>query len=129
MSFTTTQQRVGLVLAGLLSAANIPSVFFPTPDGGEGPPMAILAVGTVLGIVGIAAVAIAWRSGNRAAIRVAAGVLIISVLTSLPAFFVDVSAALKLLVGTSVLLAVLAVVLMFSPSDRSVPVTDGGGQP
>ncbi|MEJ7744515.1 MAG: hypothetical protein WKF73_19460 [Nocardioidaceae bacterium] len=124
MSSTTTRQKIGLGLAGLLSALNITSVFFPTPEGETGPPFAILAVGTLLGVIGLVAVIIAWRSGNRAAIRVAAGTLIINLLTSLPAFFVDVSAAVKLLVGVSVLLTVLAVGLMFSPSRRAVPVLD-----
>ena len=124
MSPTTTREKVGLVLAGLLSAANIPSVFFPTPDGENGPPLAILVVGSILGVIGLVAVVIAWRSGSRTAIRVAAGALIINLLTSLPAFFVDVPAGVKLLVGVSVLLTVLAVVLMFSPSRQPTPVLD-----
>lgn len=125
MSSTTTRQKVGFVLAGLLSLANIVSIFFPTPEGETGPPMAILVVGVITGVVGLVAVVIAWRSGNRAAIRVATGVLIISVLTSLPAFFVDVPAGVKLGVGVSVLLSVLTIVLMFSStSRRPVPVMD-----
>jgi hypothetical protein len=124
MSPTTTRQKVGLVLAGLMSAGNIPSVFFPAPDGDEGPPMSVLAVDTVLGVIGLVAVVIAWRSGNRAAIRVAAGALILIMLTSLPAFFVDVPAGIKLLVGASVIWTVVAIGLRFSPSRRSVPVLD-----
>ncbi len=125
MSITTTsRQRVGLVLAGLLSAANIPSALFPAPEGETGPPLAVLIVGSLLGVVGLVAVVIAWRSDSRAAIRVAAGALIINLLTSLPAFFVDVPAGIKLLVGISVLATVVAVVLMFSPERRSVPVLD-----
>jgi hypothetical protein len=124
MTPMSTRQKVGLVLAGLLSAANIPSVFTPTPDGDEGPPYAILVVGTVLGVIGLVAVIIAWRRNNRTAVRVAAGALIISVLTSLPAFFVDVPALLKLLVGVSVLLTVLAIGLMLSASRPLTPVMD-----
>ncbi len=124
MSPTTTRQKVGLVLAGVLSVINIPSVFFPTPGGETGPPLAILFVGTVLGVIGLVAVVVAWRSGNRVAIRVAAGTLIINLLTSLPAFFVDVPPAVKALVGLSILVTVLAVALMFAPSRRSVPVLD-----
>ncbi|MEJ7630316.1 MAG: hypothetical protein WKF54_12065 [Nocardioidaceae bacterium] len=124
MSPTTTRQRVGLVLAGLLSAISIPSVFFPTGDGNDGPPLAILVLGSVLGVIGLAAVIVAWRSGSRTAIRVAAGALIINLLTSLPAFFVDVPAVIKLLTGISVLVTVLAVGLMFSPNRRRVPVLD-----
>jgi hypothetical protein len=124
MSPTTTRQKVGLALAGVLSLANVPSVFTPAP-GGDGPPFTILVVGSILGIIGLVAVVIAWRTGNRAAVRVAAGSLIINLLTSLPAFFVDVPAGVKLLVGVGVLVTVLAVGLMFSPTTRrSVPVLD-----
>lgn len=124
MSPTATRQKVGLVLAGVLSAINIPSAFFPTPEGDTGPPLGILVVGSILGVIGLVAVVIAWRSGSRAAIRVAAGALIINLLTSLPAFFVDVPTVVKLLVGLSVLLTVLAVGLMFAPSRQPVPVLD-----
>lgn len=124
MSPTTTRQKVGLVLAGLLSAANIPSFFFPTTEGESGPPLPILVLGSILGVVGLVAVIIAWRSGNRAAVRVAAGTLIVNLLTSLPAFFVDVPAVIKLVVGVSVLLTVLAVALMFSSSRQPAPVLD-----
>ncbi|MFY9916533.1 MAG: hypothetical protein WAK18_17805 [Nocardioidaceae bacterium] len=124
MSTTTTRQKIGLGLAGLMSAGSIPSVFFPTPDGKTGPPMAILVLSTVLGVVGLVAVVIAWRSGSRAAVRVVAGALIIGLLSSLPAFFVDVPAVVKLMTGVSVLVTVLAVVLMFSPAQRRVAVLD-----
>jgi hypothetical protein len=48
-------------------------------------------------------------------------------LTGLPAFFVDVSAAIKLASAVGVLVTVLAVALMFSPPRRSTPVLHGGG--
>ncbi len=124
MSPISTRQKVGLVLAGVMSVINIPSVFFPAPDGDEGPPLAVLAVNSVLGIIGLVAVIIAWRSGNKAAIRVAAGTLILNAITSLPAFFVDVPAGLKAVVGVSVLVTVATVVLMFSPARRPAPVLD-----
>jgi hypothetical protein len=124
MSPISTRQKVGLVLAGVMSVINIPSVFFPAPDGDEGPPLAVLAVNSVLGIIGLVAVVIAWRSGNKAAIRVAAGTLILNAITSLPAFFVDVPAGLKAVVGVSVLVTVATVVLMFSPARRPAPVLD-----
>jgi hypothetical protein len=124
MSPVSTRQKVGLAIAGLISVINIPSIFTPTPDGEEGPPIVVLAVNTVLGIIGLVAVIIAWRSGNKPAIRVAAGTLILNALTALPAFFVDVPAGIKVLVGFAVLVTVLAVVLMFSPARRSAPVLD-----
>ncbi|MEP6667381.1 MAG: hypothetical protein ABJA81_13110 [Nocardioidaceae bacterium] len=124
MSPTTSRQQVGLGLAGLLSALSIAAGFFPTEDGDVGPPLAILILGSVLGVIGLVAVVIAWRNGNRAAIRVAAGSLIINLLTSLPVFFVDTPAFVKVLVGISVIVTVLAVAMMFSPAHRPVPVLD-----
>jgi hypothetical protein len=122
-SLTTTKQKVGLTIAGLFSLGNIPS-FLTAPDAGEvGPPMPILVIGSVLGVVGLVAVVLAWR-GNRVALRVAAGAIIVSTLTGLPAFFVDVPMWVKALVAFSVLLTVLAVVLMFSGDRRPAPISD-----
>lgn len=118
----TTKQKVGLVICGLYSAANIPSAFVPTPDGEEGPPLAVLVIGSILGVVGLVTTVMAWR-GNRVALRVAAGCIIVMTLTGLPAFFVDVPMAIKALVGISIVVTVLAVVLMFS-GRRPEPVTD-----
>lgn len=120
----TTQQKVGLVVCGLLSLANVPSVLVPaTPEGEAGPPLAILALGSVLGLIGLVATVLAWR-GQRVALRVAAGAIIVAALTGLPAFFVDVPMAVKALVGASVVLTVLAVVLMFSGPRRATYVVD-----
>ena len=122
-SAANTKQKVGLVLCGLYSLANIPSFLEAPPDGEEGPPLAILVVGTVLGVIGVIAVILAWR-GNRVALRVAAGAIIIATLTGLPAFFVDVPMFVKALVGLSVVLTVAAVVLMFSGDHRPASITD-----
>jgi hypothetical protein len=119
----TTKQKVGLVLCILYSLANIPSALFPTPDGEEGPPLAILVVGSALGVIGLVAAVMAWR-GNRVALRVGAGAIIVITLTGLPAFFVDVPMAIKALVGFSVVLTVVTVVLMFSGDRRSASITD-----
>jgi hypothetical protein len=123
-SNTTTKQKVGLALCGLYSLANIPSVFASTPEGQEGPPMAILVIDTILGVIGLVATVLAWR-GNRVALRIAAGSIIIVTLTGLPAFFVDVPMFIKALVGFSVVLTVVTVALMFSGDRRpAAPVLD-----
>jgi uncharacterized membrane protein len=124
MNTASKRQKVGLVLAGIYSALNILGVLFLTPDGQVGPPIGILIIDSVLGLLGLVAVIVTWRTGNRAALRVAAGAIIIITLTALPAFFVDVPAGIKLLVGVWVLLTIAAVVLMFSPGRRSTPVLD-----
>ena len=120
---TTGRQKSGLVLAALISAANIPSAFSPTPAGEEGPPYAVLLVGAILGVIGLVAAVLAWR-GNRAALRVCAGTLIVNLLLTLPAFFVDVPAWIKAASAFFTLLTIAAVVLMFSTARRPVPVTD-----
>jgi hypothetical protein len=124
MNTISGRQRAGLVIAGLISLSNLPSALTSTPDGEEGPPYAILVLGTILGVIGLVAVVIAWRSGNQAAFRVTAGALVIGALSALPAFFVDVPAWLKLIVAGLMLITVLAIVLMFSPARRPVPVLD-----
>jgi len=124
MKTTSKRQKVGLLLAGFYSALNILGVLFPTPEGQDGPPIGILIIDSVLGVAGLVAVIVTWRTGNRAALRVAAGAIILMTLTALPAFFVDVPAGIKLLVGVFVLLTIAAVVLMFSPGRRTTPVLD-----
>jgi len=120
---TSTKQKVGFVLCALYSLSNIPSVLFPSGSGGdeEGAPMAILVVDSVLGVIGLVAAVLAWR-GNRVALRVAAGAIILITLTGLPAFFVDVPMAVKALVAFSVVITVVTVSLMFSGPRRSAVV-------
>jgi hypothetical protein len=121
---TSPKLRVGLALGALLGAANIPFVFDPTPSGEEGPPFLILLLSAVLGVVTIVAAVIAWRSGNRLAIRIGAAALIVNAVTSLPAFFVDISAWIKLASAVTILLTVVAVVLMLRRENGPVAITD-----
>lgn len=117
------KQKAGLVICTIFGLSNIPSVLFTAPDGEEGPPLAILVVCSILGVVAVVAAVMAWR-GNRVALRVAAGAIIIVTLTGLPAFFVDVPMGVKALVGFSVVVTVVTVVLMFSGDRRPASVTD-----
>lgn len=123
MHTPSSRQRTGLALAGLLSLISIPSALMPTPEGQVGPPYAVLLLSSVVGVVGVIAVILAWR-GNRAALRVAAGAVILPTLTALPAFFVEVPQWLRLVVALSVLLAITSVILMFSTARRSVPAME-----
>jgi hypothetical protein len=120
----TTKQKAGLVLAMLYGLANIPGFLAGEPDAGEeGPPASILVIGSILGVIILVGAIRAWR-GNKVALRVAAGAMILITLTGLPALFVDVPTAIKALVGVSVLLTVAAVVLMFSGDRRPSTVVD-----
>jgi hypothetical protein len=119
-----TRNKVGLVIAGLISLGNVPSVLEPTPDGDVGPPMVVLLADTVSGVIGLVAVVIAWRTGSRTAMRVTAACLVIALVTGLPALFVDVPAAIKILVAVFTVVALAALVLMFSGDRQRRPVLD-----
>lgn len=119
--------RIGLGLAALLGLADIGLILLPAPeqgDGPEGPPVGILVLAAVLGLVTLVAVAKAWRTGSRRAVRLTAGLRVLSVITALPAFFVDVDASVKVLVAVLVLVTTASVVLMLSPASRRGPVLD-----
>ncbi len=120
----STKNKVGLAIAGFLGVVDSLSVLTPTPDGEVGPPFGILVLGSILGVITLIAVVVGWTKANRAAIRVAAGARIVSVLTALPAFFVDVPWFIKVGVTVAVILTVVSVVLMLSPARQTSPVTD-----
>ena len=122
----STKNKVGLGLAIVYGVLNLPSFLTAAPEGETGPPLGIMILCSVLGLVVIVAGVMAWRTVNRPAARLAAASVIVITLTSLPAFFVDVPAWLKLGVGVTVLLALAAVVLMFTPDRQpaAVPAMD-----
>jgi hypothetical protein len=123
MQFTKLN-RAGLIVALLLGLLDLSAPFTPTPDGEDGPPYAILLIDAVLGLITVVAVVIAWRTARRGAVRIAAGARIISAVTALPAFFVEVPAALQAAVGLFVVVTIACVVLMLAPSRRPVTVSD-----
>ncbi|GAA5107062.1 hypothetical protein GCM10023339_04660 [Alloalcanivorax gelatiniphagus] len=116
----STKNKVGLGIAIFYAVTNLPSAFVPMgTSGDDGPPTAILWVCTVLSAVALVAGIMAWRTGSRPAARLTAASLIVVTLTSLPAFFVDVPAGLKVLVAAGVVVTVVFTVLIFSPARRS----------
>jgi hypothetical protein len=115
----STKNKVGLGLAMAYALTNLPSAITPVPEDVTGPPMSILVACSVLSAVALAAGVVAWRTGSRPAARLTAASMIIVTLTSLPAFFVDVPAAIKILVAAGVVLTVVFTVLIFSPGKRS----------
>ncbi|RZS91115.1 hypothetical protein EV189_0348 [Motilibacter rhizosphaerae] len=115
----TSRQGAGYVLGILVGLANIPGAFIPAGDDGAGPPVAVLVVSLVLGVLTVALLALAWRTRSRGALRASAVLLVINVITSLPAFFVSgVQAWVRLVAGLFVLASVAALVLLFSPDGR-----------
>ena len=120
----TTRTRAGLVIAALLGVADVVSAFFPTPAGQVGPPVPIVILGGLIGLATLAAVVVAWRTGRRGALRIVAGTRVLSAITALPGFFVDIPAWLKLLTAVFVVLTVVCVVLVLAPARRSASVAD-----
>jgi hypothetical protein len=123
-SRTTTQLRAGLALSAFLGLINIPFLFAPTPDGQDAPPVAVLVLSALLGLVSVVCAIVAWRSGNRLAIRINAAALLVNALTSLPAFFVDIDAWVKVAAAVSVVLTVIALVLTLRRERAPFTVTD-----
>jgi peptidoglycan/LPS O-acetylase OafA/YrhL len=115
----TTRNKVGLGLAILYGVTSIPSFLTAVDEGETGPPLPIMIVSSVLGLVAVVAGLIAWRRRSRPAARLTAASVVVITLTSLPAFFVDVPAGIKALVAFSVLFTVVTVVLMLSTAASS----------
>jgi hypothetical protein len=120
----STVNKVGLALAAVLGVSDVASAFSPTPEGEVGPPVGILLLGGVLGVVTLVAVVWAFRSRSRGAVRIVAASRIVSAITALPAFFVDIPDWLRLMAGVIVILTVVVVVMMLLPSRRSELVLD-----
>ncbi len=106
-------RKAGLILAGLVSLVNAPSALFPTPEGQVGPPLPILLVSSAVGLAGLLFCVLAWR-GSAGAARTLAVLLAIGVLVTLPAFFADIPAFLRLLAALFTIASVAAVALMFA---------------
>jgi len=115
----TPMHKVGLGMATLLSLADLVGPFAPAPDGEVGPPAGVLWLGFAFGALTLAGVVWAFRAGAPAARRLVAGSRVLSVLLALPAFFVDVPTAIKVLVAVAVALTAATVVLVLAPqADR-----------
>ena len=112
------KNRIGLVLTFLMGLANIPSVLASNDGGGyDSPPMAVMGLDTLCGVVAVVACVIAWRKGSRDVMRLASGANILMGLTAFPAFFVDIPPAIKVLAAASVVITFISVVLTLSPGE------------
>ena len=120
----TGRFRTGLAISALLGLSNIPFLFTSGPDDGSGPPTLVLVVSGLLGLVSVVCAVLAWRSGNRLAVRVNAAALIINALLTMPAFFVDVASWVKVIAAVSVLVTVVALVLTLRREPTPYTVTD-----
>lgn len=112
----TTRNRIGLVLAVLISLPDLGSLALlgTTPAPGEaGPPAVVLVFGAVMGVITIVAAVFAWRRRSRGGLRVAAATRLLSVAGSLPALFVDgVPAGLVVAVAVGLVITLVTVGLL-----------------
>jgi hypothetical protein len=107
--------RTGLVILGVLSLLDVAG---PLMTNGDNPPMSIALIGSVLGLLSLVCVYLAWRGAGRAVLPLV-GLRLLSALTAVPAFFVaDVPAAIQALAGVIVLLTLVGVALVVGSRGR-----------
>jgi hypothetical protein len=123
----TVKNKVGLVLAALLGLNGSlvsPFVLAGADDGPDaaGPPMPVLVVGAVLGLITLLAVVYTWRTGNRIGARVIAGIRVIAALLAVPAFFVSgVAPGVVALAAVVMVVTVVTIVLVLSRPSAATP--------
>ncbi|WP_416981355.1 hypothetical protein [Streptomyces sp. T028] len=110
----TCKNRVGLVLAGTLGLLDV-TFAFTIPEGDAdtpGPPVGIVVADAVLGLITVIAVVYTWRTADRTGSRAVAGSRVLSVITALPAFYVNGVPA-GIVTGTSAFVIVNVVAVAF----------------
>lgn len=108
---TNTVYRAGLVVLGLLSLGDLAA---PLLTDGETPPMFIAIIGSVLGLVSLVLLVLAWRGRTAAAIGLLA-VRLLSALTAVPAFLEPgVPLVPMVLAGLAITLTVVGAVLVLA---------------
>jgi hypothetical protein len=121
---TSPRLRAGLAISAFLGLAQFPFLFVPVPAGTDGPPVAVIILSMLLGLTSVVCAAVAWPSGNRLAVRINAAALLVNAVASLPAFFVDIQAWIKVGTAVQILLTVAALVLTLRREPTPYTVTD-----
>jgi hypothetical protein len=118
MSVVSRQFKVGLGIAVFLAAADLAALLLPTPEGEDGPPYFILVFAGLMGLVTMVAAYLARRGDRKATLAVVVS-RVLSVLTSLPAFLVDIPVAIKVLVAAAFVLTAVSVWLLLKPQEEA----------
>lgn len=119
------RNKVGLALAALLAVNDVAGLVTYQASAGEvGPPLGVLILDAVLGVVTLVFVVVGWRTRNRGAVRIAAGSRILSALTVVPAFFAGPPPAIVAFGALMVLVTVVAVALMLAPAPTTTRLRD-----
>ncbi|MBL7256413.1 hypothetical protein [Paractinoplanes lichenicola] len=107
----------GLVICALLALLDLVGSL---PMGDVQPPVGVIVVGLVLGLITLAALVPAWR-GNRRALQVVVGSRVLSALLGIGAYFDDAAPTwARIGVTVAMLLTAIAVVLVL-PALRPSP--------
>lgn len=108
--------QAGHVLGGILGVAHVAAIGAAGEEGDAGPPLAVLVVAAALGVAIVALLVRSWRQDSRGARRVAAVLLLLAALGTLPGLLVaGVHVARQVGAGAVVLLTIATVLLLFSP--------------
>ncbi|MDQ3631425.1 MAG: hypothetical protein M3417_09230, partial [Actinomycetota bacterium] len=84
----STATTYGLAICALLGVVDIISLASLGSDGDDGPPLPVVLIGAVLGVITLVGARMAWR-GDRSGVVTVIVSRVLSALLALPAFFVD----------------------------------------
>ncbi len=127
MTHISGPRRAGHVLGIILGVIHLGSLAAPSDGDGSGPPLAVLAIGAVIGVAVVALLIHSWRRDQRGSRRFAAVLLVLAALGALPGLLVaDVPAILQLGAAIVVLMTIATVVLLFYPQRAPSGVVSAG---
>jgi len=117
----STVNKVGLGMQFVYGLVNIPSILQePGTDKQMGPPMGILWADTVLGVILVLAVLLAWRQGSRSIAWLASTANVGISLTGVPVFFIDgLPSWVEPVVAASIVWTVVSIALTHRPNKDS----------
>lgn len=124
MSALSTPKRAGHALAIVVTFVNALGGLVAQPGSGSGggPPVAVVVIGVLIGLVVTVLLVVSWRQDRVGPRRVAAVLMVVIALTAVPAFLVGgVPAGVQLVAGAVVLATLVAVVLLFYPDRGTSP--------
>jgi len=110
----TPANKTGLVLAGLLGLLDVINLFSintPFPEGMTTPPDWLVILVAILGLVTLAAIVPPWR-GNHRVVLVVVVTRILSAVSAVPAYFVNVPSYILVTTTVLVVATILAVWLI-----------------
>jgi len=116
--------RAGLALSAAIGLANLPFLAPAINWGDHEPPFSLLLLNAGIGMVSVVCAAIAWKSGNRQALRVNASALIVNAVMVVPGLFGDTPAFINIASALFVITTVIAVILTMRRSNERSSVVD-----